>query len=242
MTTTTRSSLLAACAAARIPLNHGRRQQRFLAFFAAEIVRHFREEELLFPQSLTATRHRTWSSKRCWNTSAFMPSPPSSQRSWPAGKADPAVIRALGQQLEARIRVEERRLFPLIEQLLTDETLAALASARDRVETRHSERSGPIWGTASEELNATLLSWNAGQGPPEHVNDERDVLVVVLAGSVTARTGEDAHELGAGEATIIGKGQRREITAGGDGARYLSVHRRRPPLQIRSAPRAIGRV
>jgi hypothetical protein len=33
---------------------------------------------------------------------------------------------------------------------------------------------------------------------------------------------------------IIEKGRRRRITAGRDGVRYLSVHRRRPPLQIRT--------
>jgi hypothetical protein len=46
-------------------------------------------------------------------------------------------------------------------------------------------------GTESEELNATLLYWRAGEGPAEHVNDERDVLVVVLAGSAIARTEGD---------------------------------------------------
>ena len=45
---------------------------------------------------------------------------------------------------------------------------------------------GPLWGMASEELNATLLAWPAGHEVPEHVNAERDVLVVVLVGDATA--------------------------------------------------------
>ena len=99
------------------------------------------------------------------------------------------------------------------------------------------DQAGPVWGTASEELNATLLEWRAGDGPAEHVNAERDVLLAVLAGSVVLRTDDDERELAAGEATIIAKGTRRKISAGRQGARYLSVHRRRPPLQIAGAAR-----
>ena len=44
--------------------------------------------------------------------------------------------------------------------------------------------SGPVWGAASADLNATLLEWAAGEGPAEHVNEERDALYVVLEGSV----------------------------------------------------------
>jgi hypothetical protein len=36
------------------------------------------------------------------------------------------------------------------------------------------------------------------------------------------------------DTTIIEKGQLRKITARRDGTRYLSVHRRRPSLQITS--------
>ena len=114
--------------------------------------------------------------------------------------------------------------------LLPEETLIALA------DTGAPEDSGPVWGTESEELNATLLYWRAGEGPAEHVNDERDVVVVVLAGSAIVRTEEEERELAAGETMIIAKGRRRKISAGREGVRYLSVHRRRPPLQIARAP------
>ncbi len=69
---------------------------------------------------------------------------------------------------------------------------------------------GPVWGLASEDLNATLLSWSAGDGVAEHVNSERDVL-------------------------IIPKRSCRRIVAGTEGLRYLSVHLRRGPLQIEGA-------
>ena len=89
------------------------------------------------------------------------------------------------------------------------------------------------WGAVSGDLNATLLAWDAGAGPPEHVNDERDVLLVALEGAATVTVDGEAHELSAGEVIIVPKGSRRKITASEGGVRYLSVHVRRPPLQIR---------
>ena len=92
--------------------------------------------------------------------------------------------------------------------------------------------SGPVWGLESEDLNATLLAWPPGAGPPEHVNDERDVLVFVVEGTVELVVDGEARELAAGDATIVRRGARRRLTAGTAGVRYLSAHVRRPPLQI----------
>ncbi len=86
---------------------------------------------------------------------------------------------------------------------------------------------------ASEDLNATLLSWPPGSDVAEHVNSERDVLIVVLAGSGRAIVDGAGHPLLPDQALLIPKGARRAIHAGADGLRYLSVHRRRGPLQIR---------
>lgn len=91
---------------------------------------------------------------------------------------------------------------------------------------------GPIWGAESAELNATILEWAPGEGPPEHVNAERDVAVVVLAGSGELQLDGAVHVLAAGEATIVPKGTTRRIVAGPEGIRYATVHRRREGLQI----------
>jgi quercetin dioxygenase-like cupin family protein len=91
---------------------------------------------------------------------------------------------------------------------------------------------GPIWGAASADLNATLLEWPAGKGPPEHVNEERDVLYVVLTGSATLTVDGDAREFQAGEATIVDRGARRALVAG-EGVRYLTAHIRRGGLDIK---------
>jgi len=91
-----------------------------------------------------------------------------------------------------------------------------------------------VWGLESEDLNATLLVWPAGAGPPEHVNEERDVLVFVVDGSAELTLDGETSVLATGDAAIVGKGCRRRLTAGPDGVRYLSAHLRRPPLQIQT--------
>lgn len=93
---------------------------------------------------------------------------------------------------------------------------------------------GPVWGAKSEDLNATLLEWPAGGGPPVHVNDSRDVLYVVVAGSATLTVDGEAQELGVGEATIVEKGASRVLLAGPDGVRYLTAHIRRGGLEIKN--------
>jgi quercetin dioxygenase-like cupin family protein len=91
---------------------------------------------------------------------------------------------------------------------------------------------GPVWGIGSEDLNVTLLAWAAGTELPEHVNDEVDVLLVVVAGAGTVTVDGRPEVLTAPAARVIPKGARRLIAAGPGGLRYLSVHRRRGLLQI----------
>ena len=96
---------------------------------------------------------------------------------------------------------------------------------------------GILWATASDDLNATLLSWPAGEGVDPHRNAERDVLLVVVAGDGVLEVDGEPTALEAHAAVIIPRGTTRSITAGSGGLRYLSVHLRRNGLvQIR--PRA----
>ncbi len=91
---------------------------------------------------------------------------------------------------------------------------------------------GPVWGISSEDLNATLLSWGSGEGVAAYVNAERDVLLVIAAGTGLIIIDGQKHQLSAQHALLIPKGTRREIRAGINGLRYLSVHLARGPLQI----------
>jgi quercetin dioxygenase-like cupin family protein len=92
---------------------------------------------------------------------------------------------------------------------------------------------GPVWGAESDDLNATILVWPAGEGPEEHVNDARDVLYVVLEGAVTLTLDGEPRSLAAGDALIVDKGVRRALVADTDGVRYVTAHIRRGGLQIK---------
>jgi quercetin dioxygenase-like cupin family protein len=91
---------------------------------------------------------------------------------------------------------------------------------------------GPLWGTASSDLNATLLAWPPGHELVEDTNTELDVLLIVLEGGGVATVDEQEHALVPGSALLVQKGSSRAIRAGAEGVRYVSVHRRRGPLQI----------
>jgi quercetin dioxygenase-like cupin family protein/iron-sulfur cluster repair protein YtfE (RIC family) len=205
----------------------------FLAFFAEEAVPHFRdEEEMLFPQVANRAEAQELILEALLQHQRLHALAAEMTEQLANGKVQRDNMRTLAEFLESHTRLEERKLFPLIEQLVPEERLHRLALRATEPEACRGQASGPVWGIASEELNATLLSWNAGEGPPEHVNEERDVLLVVLAGAIALHTDDDARELGVGETTIIAKGRPRKITALRDGTRYLSVHRRRPSLAI----------
>jgi len=175
------------------------------------LARHFREEEeRVFPL-----------------LAEFCPEPPDV-----LGRAlvDHARIRAtppgpgLGALLEAHVRLEERELFELLQEVVPDERLAALVAAPPR--------GGPEWGVESEELNATILAWPPGAGPPEHVNEARDVALVVLEGAGELELDGVSRTVAAGEVAVLPRGSRRRLVAGPDGIRYATVHRRRGGLQV----------
>lgn len=97
---------------------------------------------------------------------------------------------------------------------------------------------GPAWGTATDELNATLLVWRAGEGQPEHINEERDVALVALAGAGTLLVDGHEHPLSAGTLALVPRGATRSVVAGAEGLRCLSIHRRRGGLGISRSPRS----
>ena len=197
----------------------------FLQFYAEHAVPHFREEEeWLFPlvadsdEAQPQVVRALLEHQRLHALAARLRS------------GDTAIAAELAELLEAHVRFEERELFPLLERIVGGGLAAAAAH----------EGSGPVWGTESEDLNATLLVWSPGDGTPEHVNRERDVLVLVVEGSATLTVDGESSELNAGRAAIVAKGTSRRIEAGPRGVRYLSAHVRRPPLQIQARPTAAG--
>jgi quercetin dioxygenase-like cupin family protein len=99
---------------------------------------------------------------------------------------------------------------------------------------------GPVRGLACEDLNATIVEWPGGGGPPEHVNAERDIVLVVVSGSVVLELDGERSAVAAGEIAVIPKGSLRRIVAGPEGVRYVTVHRRREGLEIAPLPATPG--
>lgn len=97
-------------------------------------------------------------------------------------------------------------------------------------------RSGPASasGIAGMELNATPVGLAAGAGTVWQVSDDRELLLVVLEGSARVSIGDRAIELEGHDSLLIARGTRWRMVAGARGVRYLSIHRRKGPIQLLS--------
>jgi hemerythrin-like domain-containing protein len=202
----------------------------FLRFFKAETTRHFREEEelvfpLLYGEEPEQLREVLLQHQRLRALAARL-------------RDGEDVAAELADLLEAHIRLEERDLFELIQRLVPADKLDAIGLAPREPAPPVADLAagggrGPLWGVATEDLNATLLAWDAGDGPPEHVNEERDVLYALVDGGGRLELDGEAMLVRAPAAFVVEKGRRRRLTAGRDGIRYLTAHLKRPGLQIR---------
>ncbi len=94
-----------------------------------------------------------------------------------------------------------------------------------------------LWGLETPDLNVNLVTWPAGDGVGEHVNDQVDVLLVVVDGGLRIRLDGNDVPVAAGQAIVVPKGVSRSITADATGVTYLSAHRRRAPLNVGSPTR-----
>ena len=94
--------------------------------------------------------------------------------------------------------------------------------------------SGARWklDEPGRELDANLIHLPPGQRVETHTEPELDVLLVVVAGSGTVDTPDGSKSLADGNLVWLPRGSTRSIAAGKDGLSYLTVHRRRPGLQI----------
>jgi iron-sulfur cluster repair protein YtfE (RIC family) len=132
----------------------------FLRFFASETVCHFRaEEELLFPTVVDFPAAREPIIQAMLEHQRIRARATVLRDRLDGRRALAEIMRELGEMLEAHVRHEERRLFPLIESLLDDRTLAAVELSRsDSYEAADpqgaiSDRATPV------QPDATLLFW-----------------------------------------------------------------------------------
>ena len=210
----------------------------FLSFFEGRGVAHFRdEEEWVFPLLLADDRDPPPELERALMEHARLHARAAEIRAGVvAGVVEPELLDRTSTLLAAHVRLEERELFPLVERCASDRLGAtaqrqAAASEGPVIDLLQAANAlGPLWGIQSEDLNATLLSWEAGHVVPEHVNAERDVVILVVAGSATIEVDGVPHALEEAQLVLLPRGTARRVVAGHDGVRYVSVHRRRDPL------------
>jgi uncharacterized protein (DUF2249 family)/quercetin dioxygenase-like cupin family protein len=107
------------------------------------------------------------------------------------------------------------------------------------VELPEGSAGGAAWsiGVNPRDLDSNLVILPARAGIGEHIGPDHDVIVVVLAGSGTISTERGEVALAPGEVVLLPRRSRRAFTPGPEGLRHLTVHRRRPTLQITDAPR-----
>ncbi|CAN5675024.1 hypothetical protein BH24ACT22_BH24ACT22_07200 [soil metagenome] len=92
---------------------------------------------------------------------------------------------------------------------------------------------GVVWTLEnSGDLNTNLVRFPAGEGVGEHVNDEVDVIFVGISGSGFVNVDGSDHQLPDGALVFVPKGLQRSTHSKSDDFAYLTVHRRRGPLQL----------
>lgn len=85
-------------------------------------------------------------------------------------------------------------------------------------------------GAESEDLDVTMLVWPAGKQIERHVNNEVDVAMVFIEGSAVVTVEAEEISVEAGQVVLVEKGRARSLTAGPEGVRYVTVHKRRRKL------------
>ncbi|MFG2559321.1 cupin domain-containing protein [Streptomyces sp. NPDC048496] len=102
------------------------------------------------------------------------------------------------------------------------------------------EERGALWQLAEQgrELDANLVRLPPDAEVGEHQEDVLDVLLVVIAGSGRVVAGGDVLNLAPTTVVWLPRTSRRALAAGPDGLAYLTVHRRRPGLNIKPSVHA----
>ncbi|WP_406094016.1 hypothetical protein [Streptomyces sp. NBC_01013] len=121
----------------------------------------------------------------------------------------------------------------------TPEVLAVLG---DLLAAAAPDDRGALWqlDRQGRELDANLVRLPPGAEVGEHQEDVLDVLLVVLEGNGRLTPGDSGEPLDLTPTTVmwLPRTSRRSLAAGPDGLAYVTVHRRRPGLAIKSAPTA----
>jgi len=117
-------------------------REAFLRYWASHGRVHFRlEEELLFPAYAGHGDPQDPLVLRALGEHAMIRHRAAALAATPS--AAPDALRQLGIELAAHVRLEEREVFPLIERVMPDRELRALAQALEDAQRRQDDGEGP---------------------------------------------------------------------------------------------------
>jgi quercetin dioxygenase-like cupin family protein len=99
---------------------------------------------------------------------------------------------------------------------------------------------GVVWRLTEpgRQLDANVLRLPAGEVVETHTEPDLDVLVVVVSGTGSLESPDGPLALRTGTMAWLPRGSTRRLVAGDGGLGYLTIHRRRPGLQIKPGPPA----
>ena len=102
------------------------------------------------------------------------------------------------------------------------------------IDSAQPDAAGSIWhlAPAARELDSNIVALAAGAEIRAHDGPDLDVMFLVLAGSGELETELTTVILQPGEIVWLPKSSRRRILAGSEGLRYLTVHARKPTLNL----------
>ncbi|MGH9065130.1 MAG: cupin domain-containing protein [Acidimicrobiales bacterium] len=101
--------------------------------------------------------------------------------------------------------------------------------------SRGQSGNGVLWTLGrSSDLNVNLARLEPGAEVGEHVNTEVEVVLVALEGSGWVVVDDAAHPVEPASLAFVPRGARRAIRAGATPLVYLSIHRHREGLRVRS--------
>ncbi|MEU6534118.1 cupin domain-containing protein [Streptomyces sp. NPDC046928] len=95
---------------------------------------------------------------------------------------------------------------------------------------------GVLWKLTEpgRQLDANVVHLPPGRRVDTHVEPDLDVLLLVVTGDGTVTGPDGDGPLTAGALLWLPRGSRRALAAGERGLSYVTVHRRRPGMTIRS--------
>ena len=130
-----------------------------------------------------------------------------------------------------RIRISKLSATPLPRVLVDTSTLTVDHSAPDA--------RGAVWKLEARDrdLDSNVIALPPGGTIDAHDGPDLDVMVHVLSGGGVLGREQGSLDLSPGLLVWLPRRSRRAFTAGPDGLRYLTVHRRRQALELGLRPR-----